>query len=100
MEFKEGYHKKGGVNTNTKTPRPEAPKPQGEKENMSTEEICPYCDCIVELPPYLGIYKCPQCGELIISCSLCEKLDCNDCEFSKATQALQNIKECTRIIVE
>ena len=27
-KFNEGYEKKGGVNTDTKTPRPDAPKPQ------------------------------------------------------------------------
>ncbi len=27
-KFNEGYEKKGGVNTDKKTPRPEAPKPQ------------------------------------------------------------------------
>lgn len=28
IKFNEGYVKKGGINTDTKTPRPEAPKPQ------------------------------------------------------------------------
>ncbi len=30
IKFNEGYEKKGGINTDTKTPRPEAPKPQSQ----------------------------------------------------------------------
>lgn len=64
------------------------------KDKLSiTSEICPYCDNEVELPPYLGIYKCPKCGELIISCSMCEKYICDKCAYFKATETLQKLKE-------
>lgn len=52
------------------------------RDIMPTEEICPHCDCIVGLPPFLGAYKCPQCGAIILTCSLCQKYDCANCDFS------------------
>lgn len=52
------------------------------RDIMPTEEICPHCDCIVGLPPFLGAYKCPQCGAIILTCSLCQKHDCANCDFS------------------
>lgn len=36
-QFNEGYEKKGGVNTDKKTPRPQAPKPQA--TNKKTKQI-------------------------------------------------------------
>lgn len=38
-------------------------------------------------------YKCPECGEFIISCSMCENHYCNNCDYDKVTTALQKTKE-------
>ena len=66
-----------------------------EKENLErkikrlektafTEESCPHCDNIVELPPYKGIYECPECGKLIVCCSTCDwdNISCNSCKYT------------------
>lgn len=37
-QFNEGYEKKGGVNTDKKTPRPEAPKPQAPKPQATNKK--------------------------------------------------------------
>lgn len=52
------------------------------------EEICPHCDSTVELPPYLGIYECPVCGKLIVSCASCENAGkkCHECKFDKISE--------------
>lgn len=46
-----------------------------------TEEICPHCDTPVNLPPHKGIYECPNCGKLIVCCSMCEDRTCIDCKY-------------------
>lgn len=51
--------------------------------NFTIDEICPNCNTLVELPNRMGIYKCPECGELMISCSICENQNCSDCEFDR-----------------
>jgi len=48
----------------------------------TTTEWCPYCCEEVELPIKLGKYKCPNCGEMIANCSMCEKMDCNICVYN------------------
>ena len=58
-------------------------------ENDTTEEYCPNCDTFVELPPYMGIYKCPSCGELIVCCSMCEAQSCSDCKYTLATEGFR-----------
>lgn len=52
-----------------------------------TEETCPYCDSVVELPPFKGIYECPECKELIVCCSMCQEQSCNDCKYTLLTQS-------------
>ena len=52
------------------------------------EEICPYCDNVIQLPSYLGIYKCTECKKLMITCSMCENQDCNNCDYCKLTENL------------
>lgn len=52
-------------------------------EDSPTDEICPYCSAEVELPPHKGIFECPECGKLIVSCSMCEpnKQNCSNCKL-------------------
>ncbi len=59
------------------------------KKNNTTEEICPNCDATVELPAHLGIYECPECGKLIVACSMCDdsRVNCFKCKFAKLTAA-------------
>ena len=54
--------------------------------NNFTEEICPYCNETVKLPPHLGIYECPACKRLIIACSMCKTSDCGNCKYIKLTE--------------
>ena len=35
------------------------------------DEWCPECDTEVELPPSIGIYRCPSCGKWMVNCSMC-----------------------------
>lgn len=44
-------------------------------------EMCPHCGVEVELPPYLGIYECLNCGKLIVACSMCENKNCTNCKY-------------------
>jgi predicted RNA-binding Zn-ribbon protein involved in translation (DUF1610 family) len=50
-----------------------------------TQELCPHCGEEVDLPAYMGIYKCPNCGALILPCSLCDwdEVNCEECLFEK-----------------
>ena len=54
-------------------------------------ELCGACGNEVELPIKLGIYKCPECGENIINCAMCDwdNVDCNSCELNKKLQELR-----------
>lgn len=67
-------------------------------DNELTTEMCPHCDTEVEIPPYLGIYECPNCGKLIVACSMCETQNCGNCQYLireqlyKYKQALEEIK--------
>ena len=47
----------------------------------TTWEWCQNCDEEVELPLILGLYHCPNCGEKIINCSMCENVHCVDCKI-------------------
>lgn len=58
-------------------------KKEGNMTDKFTTEMCPYCDREVQIPAFLGIYKCPSCGEFIIACSMCEDMQCEDCSYSK-----------------
>ena len=51
----------------------------------TTWEMCPYCDCEVELETKWEAQVCPECGMLIAPCSLCYPYDCKcgDCRLSK-----------------
>ena len=57
-------------------------------EDSSTDEICPYCSAEVELPPHKGIFECPECGKLIVSCSMCEpnKQNCSNCKLCQLAE--------------
>lgn len=48
-----------------------------------TQEWCSYCGEEVEIPAYMGIYKCPNCGKFILPCSQCDwdKINCSECEY-------------------
>ena len=61
-----------------------------------TEEICPYCDRLVELPPFKGIYECPECKELIVCCSMCQEQSCNDCKYTLLTQSKESLARKTQ----
>lgn len=63
---------------------------------ICTEEICPYCDNTVELPPFKGIYKCPECKELIVCCSMCEEQSCNECKYTLLTQSKEQLSSKTQ----
>ena len=77
-----------------------------EKENLErkikrlektafTEESCPHCDNIVELPPYKGIYECPECGKLIVCCSTCDwdNISCNSCKYTLLLKGYDKLTE-------
>lgn len=61
-----------------------------------TEETCPYCDSLVELPPFKGIYECPECKELIVCCSMCEEQSCNNCKYTLLTQVKEQLARKTQ----
>lgn len=44
-------------------------------------EYCPDCDTEVELKTVFSVQVCPNCGELILPCALCDhdKCDCANC---------------------
>lgn len=63
---------------------------------ICTEEICPYCDNTVELPPFKGIYECPECKELIVCCSMCEEQSCNECKYTLLTQSKEQLSSKTQ----
>lgn len=47
-------------------------------------EWCPCCDTEVSIPSF-GVSFCPNCGELIIPCSMCnpDYHDCRECPYEK-----------------
>lgn len=49
-----------------------------------TTEWCPCCDTEVNIEPF-GISFCPNCGEPILPCSMCDTdyIDCRDCPYEK-----------------
>ena len=48
------------------------------------DEYCPCCDTEVVIPSF-GVSFCPNCGELIIPCSMCspDYHDCSKCPYEK-----------------
>lgn len=42
------------------------------------DEFCPHCETEVELKPVFSVQVCPNCGELILPCNLCDHDTC-DC---------------------
>lgn len=75
---------------------------QREKQkNKSTEEICPHCDAVVELPQNKGIYECSECGKLIVCCSMCENMDCKNCKYSLLIKSVEELQykeqECEKL---
>jgi len=61
-----------------------------------TYEICPFCDEKVELENIFELQDCPECGEELLPCSLCEdNLDdkdrnCNECPIDFREGSLNN----------
>lgn len=47
-------------------------------------EWCPCCDTEVVIPSF-GVSFCPNCGERILPCSMCDTdyIDCNRCPYEK-----------------
>lgn len=66
------------------------------KTKSFIQEQCPYCDNLVDLPPYMGIYECPECGELIVACSLCDmdSVNCDGCKYVIAKDQRRKCIEC------
>ena len=48
-------------------------------------EWCPFCEEEVEIKAQMRVQKCPNCGENIIPCCLCDmdKADCANCKLAK-----------------
>lgn len=48
------------------------------------DEYCPCCDTEVVIPSF-GVSFCPNCGELILPCSMCDTdyNDCGNCPYEK-----------------
>lgn len=48
------------------------------------DEWCPYCDKEVSIPSF-GISFCPNCGEAILPCSMCntDYNNCCECPYDK-----------------
>lgn len=46
-----------------------------------TNEWCPHCSNEVELEKVLKVQTCPNCGEIILPCSMCDmdKDPCSNC---------------------
>lgn len=44
-------------------------------------ELCPHCECEVELKTIFDYHKCPNCGKEIKPCSLCKAEDCGKCRL-------------------
>lgn len=45
----------------------------------TTYELCPLCRVEVVLEAKFEKQICPCCGEPIIPCSMCEKMNCENC---------------------
>ena len=41
------------------------------------DEMCPHCTSEVQLKPVFSVQVCPECGELILPCNLCDHDTCN-----------------------
>ena len=52
---------------------------------MKIIEWCPYCGDEVEIEDRMDLQECPNCGNKILPCSLCDhdKCDCGECPFKK-----------------
>lgn len=52
---------------------------------MTTFELCPYCDEIdeYEIPEGRPLVQCRHCGNHIELCSICEDMNCEDCDCKK-----------------
>lgn len=50
---------------------------------MTTFEMCPYCDEVDEyvIPDKHLIVQCRHCGMYIELCSVCEDMNCEECEI-------------------
>jgi predicted RNA-binding Zn-ribbon protein involved in translation (DUF1610 family) len=52
-------------------------------------EVCPFCEQEVELENKYNPQKCPNCGEYILPCSICDKDTCINCELEKVRDRLR-----------
>lgn len=43
-----------------------------------TYEVCPHCGAEVELDAELKVQTCPECGNRIVTCSMCLACDADD----------------------
>ena len=48
-------------------------------------EVCPFCDCEVELEEVFERQTCPNCGKKICPCTMCDpdKCKCSECPLKK-----------------
>jgi len=58
-----------------------------------TYEVCPHCENEVELDAELKVQKCPVCGKMIVTCSMCRNSELNykcssDCCLSVLAHSL------------
>jgi len=53
-----------------------------------TYEVCPYCEKEVEVEAKRSVQKCPNCGEWIVVCSMCEKEHCGVCVLEERAHRL------------
>lgn len=70
---------------------------EDEDIEYGTWELCPYCEQEVYLKdPIKKVYQvCPNCGKMILPCSLCDEDEithagCSACEAREACEAIKN----------
>ena len=56
-----------------------------------TYELCPYCDTEVELKHEFKAQLCPNCGRLILPCSICEHVNNKGCHTKCDTCPLDKL---------
>ena len=64
--------------------------------NETFYEWCTSCNEEVELPAIMAVYKCPNCGEFILPCTLCDiegQTNCENCDYSKCIEIWRKERE-------
>lgn len=70
-------------------------------------EICTWCQEEVKIPAIKGAHTCPNCGEEMLACGLCDmdEVECNKCPYddilkhttkSSATCSTPNVMQVAR----